>query len=72
MDDLQTFLNVREVLANFLQEDLGARDITSDNIIPAGLAVEAALQLSVALKKPPCFLIFVTARARFLLRMAQR
>lgn len=43
MDDLQTFLNVREVLANFLQEDLGARDITSDNIIPAGLASEAAI-----------------------------
>lgn len=43
MDDLQTFLNVREVLANFLQEDLGARDITSDNIIPAGLAAEAAI-----------------------------
>lgn len=43
MDDLQTFLNVRELLANFLQEDLGARDITSDNIIPAGLAAEAAI-----------------------------
>jgi nicotinate-nucleotide pyrophosphorylase (carboxylating) len=43
MDDLQTFLNVREVLANFLQEDLGARDITSDNIIPAGLAAVAAI-----------------------------
>lgn len=43
MDDLQTFLNVREVLANFLQEDLGTRDITSDNIIPAGLAAEAAI-----------------------------
>ena len=43
MDDLQTFLNVREVLANFLQEDLGARDITSDNIIPAGLGAVAAI-----------------------------
>ena len=43
MDDLQTFLNVRELLANFLQEDLGVRDITSDNIIPAGLAAEAAI-----------------------------
>lgn len=43
MDDLETFLNVRELLANFLQEDFGARDITSDNIIPAGLAAEAAI-----------------------------
>src|ERR671918_1208962 len=43
MGDLQRFLNVREVLANFLQEDLGARDITSDNIIPAGLAAVAAI-----------------------------
>lgn len=43
MDDLQTFLNVRELLANFLQEDLGTGDITSDNIIPAGLAATAAI-----------------------------
>lgn len=43
MDDLQTFLNVREVLANFLQEDLGARDITSDNIIPADLPAKAKI-----------------------------
>ena len=43
MDDLQTFLNVREVLANFLQEDLGARDITSDNIIPADLEAKAEI-----------------------------
>ena len=49
MDDLQTFLNVRELLANFLQEDLGARDITSDNIIPAGLAAEGSNRMQVAL-----------------------
>jgi nicotinate-nucleotide pyrophosphorylase (carboxylating) len=43
MDDLQTFLNVRETLANFLQEDLGAGDITSDNIIPANLEAKAEI-----------------------------
>jgi nicotinate-nucleotide pyrophosphorylase (carboxylating) len=43
MDDLQTFLNVRETLANFLQEDVGAGDITSDNIIPAGLEAKAVI-----------------------------
>jgi nicotinate-nucleotide pyrophosphorylase (carboxylating) len=43
MDDLQTFLNVREMLANFLQEDVGAGDITSDNIIPADLEATAEI-----------------------------
>src|ERR671911_116782 len=43
MDDLQTFLNVREILANFLQEDFGAGDITSDNIIPADLEAKAEI-----------------------------
>jgi nicotinate-nucleotide pyrophosphorylase (carboxylating) len=43
MDDLQTFLNVREILANFLQEDVGAGDITSDNIIPADLEAKAEI-----------------------------
>jgi nicotinate-nucleotide pyrophosphorylase (carboxylating) len=43
MDDLQTFLNVRETLANFLQEDLGAGDITSDKIIPANLEAKAEI-----------------------------
>ena len=43
MDDLQTFLNVREMLANFLQEDVGAGDITSDNIIPADLEAKAKI-----------------------------
>jgi nicotinate-nucleotide pyrophosphorylase (carboxylating) len=43
MDDLQTFLNVREMLANFLQEDVGAGDITSDNIIPADLEATAKI-----------------------------
>jgi nicotinate-nucleotide pyrophosphorylase (carboxylating) len=43
MDDLQTFLNVREILANFLQEDVGAGDITSDNIIPPDLEAKAEI-----------------------------
>jgi nicotinate-nucleotide pyrophosphorylase (carboxylating) len=42
LQDLQTFLNVREMLANFLQEDIGAGDITS-NIIPADLAASAEI-----------------------------
>jgi nicotinate-nucleotide pyrophosphorylase (carboxylating) len=43
MDDLQTFLNVREILANFLQEDVGAGDVTSDNMIPADLEATAEI-----------------------------
>jgi nicotinate-nucleotide pyrophosphorylase (carboxylating) len=43
MDDLKTFLNVREILASFLQEDVGAGDITSDNIIPADLEAKAKI-----------------------------
>ncbi|MDQ3853130.1 MAG: carboxylating nicotinate-nucleotide diphosphorylase [Thermoproteota archaeon] len=43
MDDLQTFLNVKEILANFLQEDVGAGDITSDSIIPADLEAKAEI-----------------------------
>lgn len=43
MHDLQTFLNVREMLANFLQEDVGTGDITSNSIIPAGLAARAEI-----------------------------
>jgi nicotinate-nucleotide pyrophosphorylase (carboxylating) len=43
MDNLQTFLNVREILANFLQEDIGVGDITSDNIIPADLEAKAEI-----------------------------
>jgi nicotinate-nucleotide pyrophosphorylase (carboxylating) len=41
MDNLKAFLDVREMLANFLKEDIGAGDITSDNIIPAELAAKA-------------------------------
>ena len=36
MQDLQTFFDVREALARFLQEDIGSGDITSQTIIPAG------------------------------------
>lgn len=43
MQDLQTFLSVREMLANFLQEDVGAGDITSNNIIPSDLAAKAEI-----------------------------
>ncbi len=43
MDDLQTFLNIREILANFLQEDVGAGDITSDSIIPRCLEAQAVI-----------------------------
>jgi nicotinate-nucleotide pyrophosphorylase (carboxylating) len=43
MDDLQTFLKVREMLANFLQEDIGAGDITSNNTIPRSFAAKAGI-----------------------------
>ncbi|HEX7032734.1 MAG TPA: carboxylating nicotinate-nucleotide diphosphorylase [Nitrososphaera sp.] len=41
--DLQTFLNVRGMLANFLQEDVGTGDITSNNVIPADLTAKAEI-----------------------------
>ncbi len=40
---LQTFLDVREMLAGFLQEDIGHGDITSDSIIPADRKVKAEI-----------------------------
>jgi nicotinate-nucleotide pyrophosphorylase (carboxylating) len=43
LQDLQTFLNVREMLASFLQEDIGASDITSESIIPAGREAKAEI-----------------------------
>jgi nicotinate-nucleotide pyrophosphorylase (carboxylating) len=43
LQDLQTFLDVREMLANFLQEDIGAGDITSNSVIPSDLAAEAEI-----------------------------
>jgi nicotinate-nucleotide pyrophosphorylase (carboxylating) len=43
MDDLQTFLNVRDALVEFLREDLGTGDITSCNVIPAELIVKAEI-----------------------------
>lgn len=43
MDDLQTFLKVRETLANFLQEDVGVGDITSNNTIPKSSAAKAEI-----------------------------
>jgi nicotinate-nucleotide pyrophosphorylase (carboxylating) len=44
MDDLQTFLNIREILVKFLQEDVGAGDITSDNIIRADMEAKAEIK----------------------------
>jgi nicotinate-nucleotide pyrophosphorylase (carboxylating) len=43
LQDLQTFLNVREMLANFLQEDIGTGDITSNSVIPGDLAASAEI-----------------------------
>jgi len=43
LQDLQTFLSVREMLANFLQEDVGSGDITSNSIIPGDLAAKAEI-----------------------------
>jgi nicotinate-nucleotide pyrophosphorylase (carboxylating) len=43
MNDLQTFLDVRQILAQFLEEDVGAGDITTDNLIPTGLEVKAVI-----------------------------
>ncbi len=43
MDDLKTFLDVREKLNDFLQEDIGTGDITSINIIPADLKARAQI-----------------------------
>jgi nicotinate-nucleotide pyrophosphorylase (carboxylating) len=43
MDDLNTFLKVREMLIDFLQEDIGSGDITSDNIIPRDLKAKAEI-----------------------------
>ncbi len=43
MQDLQTFFDVREALARFLQEDIGSGDITSQTIIPAGKIAKAKI-----------------------------
>ncbi|MFL6372118.1 MAG: carboxylating nicotinate-nucleotide diphosphorylase [Nitrososphaera sp.] len=43
MDNVKAFLGIREVLANFLQEDIGAGDITSDTIIPVDLKANAEI-----------------------------
>jgi len=43
MDELQSFLSVREMLAAFLQEDIGAGDITSQSTIPAAALARAAI-----------------------------
>src|SRR5919106_126529 len=43
MDNLNTFLSVRERLIDFLQEDIGTGDITSNNIIPIDLKAKAEI-----------------------------
>lgn len=43
MDDLKIFLGVREVLSNFLQEDIGSGDVTSNSMIPADLKARAEI-----------------------------
>jgi len=43
MDNMTVFLGCREMLANFLQEDIGAGDITSDTLIPPDLKVDAEI-----------------------------
>ncbi|MDQ3835765.1 MAG: carboxylating nicotinate-nucleotide diphosphorylase [Thermoproteota archaeon] len=43
MNNMEAFLGIRGMLATFLQEDLGARDITSDTIIPADLKANAEI-----------------------------
>lgn len=43
MDDLKIDLNVRELLNDFLQEDVGTGDITSNAMIPADLKANAEI-----------------------------
>ncbi|HEV3433467.1 MAG TPA: carboxylating nicotinate-nucleotide diphosphorylase [Nitrososphaera sp.] len=43
MDDLKIVLNVRELLNDFLQEDVGTGDITSNAMIPADLKATAEI-----------------------------
>jgi nicotinate-nucleotide pyrophosphorylase (carboxylating) len=43
MDDLKIFLGVREILSDFLQEDIGSGDVTSNSIIPADLKARAEI-----------------------------
>lgn len=43
MHDLRSVLNVRRILAGFLQEDIGSGDITSDSIIPEDLKARAQI-----------------------------
>ena len=43
MDDLNTSLRLREKLYDFLQEDIGSGDITSDTIIPRDLKANAEI-----------------------------
>jgi nicotinate-nucleotide pyrophosphorylase (carboxylating) len=43
MNDLKTFLNVREMLHDFLWEDIGTGDITSNSLIPQDLKAKAEI-----------------------------
>ena len=43
MQDLRSLLNVRESLASFLQEDIGAGDITSESVVPKNLVAKGEI-----------------------------
>src|SRR2546426_12480914 len=43
MKNLQVYLNVRESLINFLREDIGAGDITSNSIILPNISARAQI-----------------------------
>ncbi|AIC14566.1 carboxylating nicotinate-nucleotide diphosphorylase [Nitrososphaera viennensis] len=43
MSSLDTFLDVRQALVSFIQEDAGTGDITSDTTIPAGMNARAEI-----------------------------
>jgi nicotinate-nucleotide pyrophosphorylase (carboxylating) len=43
MKNLQTYLKVRESLTNFLKEDIGTGDITSNSIISPNISARAQI-----------------------------
>ncbi len=43
MESLRTFLEVRKVLASFLEEDIGTGDVTSNSVIHADFAAKAEI-----------------------------
>jgi nicotinate-nucleotide pyrophosphorylase (carboxylating) len=43
LQDLAAYLDVRQALENFLQEDIGSGDVTSESIIPPGISAKAEI-----------------------------